>query len=105
MKYKYKFHFFLGYHSTVIEQLPEGEQTIHVNPKDFWEATRMSFPDTAKMKSGSKYYAYVELRKMTPNIIGQGRTLDKAVDDLLKQIARHFDHDNDCGVKAVEPEY
>ena len=82
-KYKYNHHWFKDFHSTRIEGLPHDEDVVAVYDRHYWETFSLTRGISKKLKRDSRYFSYVRLREQTPNVFGEGQTMDSAVDSLV----------------------
>jgi len=99
IKRDFHHHWIMDYHSTLVAELPEGDNVIGVYKKKYWEATSRTLGrEGEQLKPSSKVFAIVLLRKRLPNFFGEGITKDEAVDSLLDKLVQIVDNPQELNV-------
>ena len=87
MKNRYHHHWIRDCHSTFLPELDKKENCVAVYKRKYWDSQKTNlYQGDRKLKKESKFYAFIRLRDKLPNAVGEGRTMDLAVDDLVVQL-------------------
>jgi len=90
VSYKFKYHIIRDGYSTFVHELPEGDQVIAVYARQYFEWMRAGLKMEGKiLKSDTAFYAFGYVRRTMPNVIGEGKTKEEAVDNLLAIVLTH----------------
>lgn len=84
-KHEFKYHFVKDMHSTIIPELPDSDKVIVVYDKKYFEYSSCNL-DLKVLQPDTLYYAFGLLREHMPSAVGEGKTKNEAVNDLLSMV-------------------